>query len=425
MEENPNPIYPLDSSGIVHLASMGETYTNTFRISVTLTRKVCPKTLQRAFDQVGPHFPTIAAGIRRGIFQYKVIPVHTMPAVQPDAETLACMSKEMIRTCAMRVLYQGKTISVEIFHSLTDGYGGLVFVQALLAEYLFLTGDISEKTAERGRWMQRIPQEKQLADDYITYAGEETTPVNHLRVYCLPGDFPENQRTHEITKSYDLQEMLEISHRFHVSLTVFLTAVMAASIVEMQKQNRTKGEYEPVQIMVPVNLRRKFLSVSVRNFSLYALPCVEPDEFSLDLKELTGHLDRQLSQQFSRENLGRMISASVRMQKRFPVCCIPMVVKEALLRAFFSRFGERNSCLTLSNLGEVVFPEGIRDHVEQVRLILSPRRNAPYNCGVLSYNGRLVISFSRRGELPGLEQIFFRRLEELGCRKKNDIRTVN
>ena len=70
----------------------------------------------------------IAAGIRRGIRQYEVVPAQTPPKAQPERACLACMTDEMVRLCAMRVLYQGRKLSVEIFHALTDGYGGFTFL---------------------------------------------------------------------------------------------------------------------------------------------------------------------------------------------------------------------------------------------------------------------------------------------------------
>lgn len=334
---------------------------------------------------------------------------------RPEKELLSYMPEEVIRTCAMRVFYTEKTISAEFFHSLTDGHGGMVFVLALLTKYLFLSGRLSAEEARRCWPLFGIPAERQTADDYLTYAGRKTAPMNRRQTYCLPGDPSGSQRIYGITGSYDLKEMLELSHRFHVSLTVLLTAIMMQSIVEMQTENRERREYEPVQIMVPVDLRKRFPSSSVRNFSLYALPCLEPFEFSMDLEALTGHLDRQMKRQVSREYLGERISSCVRMQKKLLVRCIPLSVKETVLRALFSRFVEKNSCITLSNLGEILLPDAMKAHVEQMGILLSPRRNAPYNCGVLSCGGRLMIGFSRRGESPGLEGIFFRRLQELGC----------
>lgn len=44
----------------------------------------------------------------------------------------------------IRVLCYRRRISVEFFHSLTDGTGGLVFLKTLLAQYLILTGHKAE-----------------------------------------------------------------------------------------------------------------------------------------------------------------------------------------------------------------------------------------------------------------------------------------
>lgn len=138
MERTEKKIYLLDSSALIHLASRREDYTNSFRISVTLAEEVRPSILQKALDHIRADFPTIISGIRRGRFQYEVVPADNSPLVRLDLETLACMDEDMIQTCAMRVLYKEKKIVVEIFHALTDGYGGLVFVRALVMEYLFL-----------------------------------------------------------------------------------------------------------------------------------------------------------------------------------------------------------------------------------------------------------------------------------------------
>lgn len=73
-------------------------------------------------------------------------------------------------------------------------------------------------------------------------------------------------------------------------------------------------------------------------------------------------------------------------------------------------FGGQGSCLTLSNLGAATFPKELRPSVERV----TPRKNAPYNCGVTSYNGKPYIGFPRRGAFPELEKLFFQRLGEIG-----------
>ena len=212
--------FPLDSSAIIHLAVMKKGYTNSFRLSATLTDAICPQTLQAAVDIVTPLFPTIVAGIRRGIFQYTVVPVRTPPKVCLEQEYLADMPMDMIERCAMRILYCENRIAVEIFHSLTDGHGGLVFFNTLIAEYLCQCGLISRDTANSIQCANGGDAEV-TADDYMTYAGANTAPLNYEKVYKLPGKTGPNQETRITTQIYDTQELIAAAHYFDVSLTVF------------------------------------------------------------------------------------------------------------------------------------------------------------------------------------------------------------
>lgn len=417
MERTEKKIYPLDSSALIHLASRREDYTNSFRISVTLAEEVRPSILQKALDHIRADFPTIIAGIRSGRFQYEVVPADNSPLVRLDLETLACMDEDMIQTCAMRVLYKEKKIVVEIFHALTDGYGGLVFVRALVKEYLFLKHGVTIGKTGIKCLEEKGDGEVKVRDDFLTYAGTKTASVNHRKVYRLTEKCgKEGQKNIVTTGIYDVKEILDIAHRFGVSLTTFLTAVMASSVIEMETNSRRPEEYEPIQIMVPVNLRKKFRSSSIRNFTLYALPCVKTSEFLQPFEILVTKINEQLMQELSGEHLSGMISTSVRLQKMPFVRDIPLSIKEAVLRLCFRYCGERNSCLTLSNLGEVSFPEEVQSYVDRVELILSPRRNAPYNCGLASYRGKLYINFIRRSGKEELEGIFFQRLAGLGCK---------
>lgn len=415
--------YRLDSSAIIHLASMRKSYSNSFGISVTLTEEVCPFVLKEALSRTASRFPTIAAGIRRGFFSYRVVPAEILPDVRPAKEYLAYMPPEMMEDCAMRVLYKGRKISVELFHSLTDGYGGLTFTRMLVMEYLSLKCGVSCQKLEEMRQVPPCIEEQELRDDLITYGsvGAATrtggAPIDHRRVYRLPGLVPGEENIHVTTGVYDLQELRQLSHGYHVSLTEILTAVMAVSIIELEKkQKQEEGKtYEPIQIMVPVNLRTKFESRTLRNFSLYALPSVETDWFNLSFEVLMEKIHAQLTEQFSREFLAGMIATNVRLQEMPLVRCIPLGVKEVILRVGYHLCGEQNSCLTLSNLGEISFPSEIEPYIERAGFLLSPRRNAPYNCGVASCKGKLYINFSRRCEKAELEPIFFRCLAALGC----------
>lgn len=400
--------YALDSSAIIHLAAREKTHTNSFRLSVTLTEPVCPSTLQTALNHIAPRFPAIVAGIRRGACQYTVVPAETPPEVQPDREYLAYMPDHMIENCALRVLYGERRISVEIFHALTDGYGGMAFLKALLREYLLLARGIACPHKIQA------PSDRELADDYITYAEGTSVPIRPRKIYRLPGKALPGETVRITTAIYDLRELLNAAHSCHVSLTAFLTAVLAASMAEMQAESAPSGKRWPVQIMVPVDLRRKFKSESLRNFSLYALPCVEPEQFGLPFPALAAEISRQMERQLTKERLAGMMAASVKLQNMPLIRSAPLGLKEALLHWGHSCC--ETSCLTLSNLGEITFPPELQPYIERAECMLTPRKKSPYNCGAASYRGKLYFHFSRRCENAELERRFFRRLAAMGCK---------
>lgn len=406
--------YPLDNSGILHLATLRPGHSNLFRISVTLREAVRPELLQEAFRGVTPRFPTLVAGIRGGMLEYQVIPVDTAPAVRADRRPLAYMPPEEIEACAMRVLYDNAKVSVEFFHALTDGYGGFALVKALLAEYLRLAHGV-DCPADRDILLPgQLVEGEETADSFLAHAGGRGIGFQRENVY-LPGeDMPQSQ-THTTTGIFPVGRLRAAARRHGVSLTTLLTTVMTQAVMELQARRQRLPRLKPVQVMVPVDLRRKFRSKTLRNFSLYAFACVRPEERLLPFTKLVRRIDAQLRKQFSREHLASMMATNTTLSRSLFIRPLPLKVKRALLRVGFRVVGERNSSLTVSNLGEARLPEELRPHIRRLEIFLSPRTRSPYNCGMVSYDGRLYISFTRSCPEPELEPIFIRRLCEMGC----------
>ena len=84
----------------------------------------------------------------------------------------------------------------------------------------------------------------------------------------------------------------------------------------------------------------------------------------------------------------------------------------------YDAVGERNSCLTLSNLGAVTLPEEMRPYVARLDFVLGVQATRPNNLGVLSYGDKLYCNFIRKIEEPTLEREFFQFLRGLGLSVK-------
>lgn len=406
--------YAIDNASILFLSLIRKDHTNTFRFTMTLTEDVCPEILQLAVDRVYRRFPTVIAGFRPGFFHYYQIPAKTPPLVQPDPGCLLTMSKEELRNCAYRVYYNGKTIAIEAFHALTDGYGAVASFTTLVAEYLRLKYDMHIPVTNTLIDVNQSPMIHELEDSFLNHEQGDPLHLPSRYSYQLPGG--NSVRNTVRTSSYVIptKKLLDTAHQHGVSITTLLSTVMAASIMEVQ-QAQNSSQIRPVRIMVPVDLRRMFPSRTLRNFVLYALPTMEPQDSQKPITENMHSFAKQLHAQINKEKLASIMAYNVRMQCSILFRMIPLSIKCAFMRLIYRFFGESNSSLTVTNLGNVNLPEEMQKYVTHMDVTLTPRVRSPYGCAILSYNGLISINISRFPQKTKLEEIFFQKLNSLLC----------
>ncbi|MBE5934621.1 MAG: hypothetical protein E7262_02370 [Lachnospiraceae bacterium] len=407
--------YPIDSAGVIHMASLTKHYANTFRIAITMKERVDKEILQEAFNDVRGRFPTIVAGIRKGVCNYYLVPAFNNVEVEHDDGILKPLSRERVKNCAMKVLYRDNKISIEIFHTITDGTGGSVFTKTLIARYIELKySNNIDYTEDILNYKDDI-KEYEIRDEYMVHAGEKTTPANKELVYRIPGKCCKDDEHEVIVHRYNTSDLLEKSHKYHTTLTNFLTATMVETIFSIQNNGdvtENGSRYKDIQIMVPINLRKIFKSNTLYNFTLFALPKFNKEDKNKTLQELINKAADQLKQQGSKDNLKKMMATNVRSQNMFLMKYMPLFIKENLLKIVYKVFGERNSCISVSNFGEFKIPDSMAEHISDIEFILTPRRNASYNCSLISYNGYTNISISKKGYGCGLEEIFHNCIEQ-------------
>lgn len=406
--------YAIDNASILYLSLIRKDHTNTYRFTMTLTEEVCPDILQMAVDRVYRRFPTVIAGFCPGFFHYFQVPAKTPPQVQPDPGCLITMTKEEIRKCAYRVYYQGKTIVIEAFHALTDGYGAIASFTTLVAEYLRLKYGVHIPVTETLVDIEQSPMLNELEDSYLDYEKGDPLHLPSRYAYQLPGGNADRDAVRTSKFTIPTRKLLDAAHRHGVSITTLLSSVMATSVMEIQ-QKHGSGQVQPVRIMVPVDLRRMFPSRTLRNFILYVLPTMEPQDREKPFSQLLRSFARQMHSQVEQERMASIMAYNVKTQRSWYFQIIPLFLKCALMRLIYRFFGESNSSVTVTNLGNVTLPEEMRDFVENIEVTLTPRVRSPYNCAIISYNGLLSINISRFPQKTELEEIFFRNLNAVLC----------
>lgn len=401
--------FPVDNSAILYLALLRPTHSNIYRFTAILSEPVCPNALQKAADHICPRFPTIIAGFRPGFFSYSVVPAAHPPVVTKDPGLLPTMRKEEVHRCAYRILYSGCEIAIEAFHALTDGYGAVLSLRTLVAEYLFLRYGVH--SMERTEILENGEPDwqEELRDAYLAH--DKVTPgsVPNRYAYQLPAQ-DRNWNVKASSESFDATKLLRAAKSCGVSLTAFLSCIVAESIMELQQQKASSRKSLPVRIMVPVDLRKLFPCKTVRNFILYTLPTLEQEQADLPRCDRMKLFQQQLKEQVTPEYLLPQVSRNVRIQNSWFFRHIPRTVKCLSMRIAYHFGGERNSSITLTNLGTVSFSEPLQPYIRGIDIALTPRRNSPYNCGLISYGNTIRISFSRFGAQPELETLFFQKL---------------
>lgn len=387
--------YPIDNASILFLSLLRPHHSNSFRLSATLDKPVCPETLQEAVNRVCCRFPLVFAALRQDFFHYRQVPAQLPPVVQEDPGMLVPMGREELRRCGYRVYYRDNTVSVELFHALTDGFGAIATFSALLVEYHHILGSSNCPGANLPSLQLGQVQKYELEDSYENLTHLKPRRIPSRFSYLLPRPVDADWQVRTSTLAINSQPLLDAAHRHGVTLNTLLTTILASTVMDMQLENKGGKKLKPVRIMVPVNLRKMAQSRSLRNCSLYTLPTMEVSDRKLSFHALCHSFGSQIKEQMTPEVQGGMASANVRTQNAWYFKMLPWMLKSACLRLGYRFFGESNSSLTLTNLGIVKLPEELKDHVVDFQCWMTPRVTSPYGCTILSFGDTLRLNMSR------------------------------
>ncbi len=410
----------LDNAAKIYPAARRRTWTNVFRLSATLTETIDLEILRRALDVTARRFPSISVRLCTGFFWYYLEELKNAPDIRPEMSyPLENMRDRTLHTAAFRVLVYENRIAVELFHSITDGNGGLVFLKSLVAEYLHEKYNI-EIPATHGI-LDRLeePDPAEMEDSFLKYSGKVGMSRRENDSYKIGGTKEKGGFHNNVTFLFSADEVYKTARAHGVSVTVFLTAAMMQAIMEIQEENEPKlKKRKAVKVLVPVNLRKMFPSITLRNFVLYFTPEIHPGTGEYDFDEICKVVYHQMGIELTPQRMRARMTTNVNSEKIGVVKIMPLFLKNIVMKLVFNAVGERKSTLTLSNLGKVTLPEEMAPYVTRFDFVISPQASAPHNSAVISYGDTLVLNFIRNTEEPILEAKFYEVMRRLGVHTK-------
>lgn len=415
-QENKLRWKPLDNAAKIYPAVRTKSWSNVFRLSVTLKEEVDVSVLQSALDVTVRRFPLLCARLRRGVFWYYLQQLQQAPSIlEENSYPLDGMTADEMRKCAFRVIVYKKRIAVEMFHSLTDGSGGLVFLKTLVAEYIQQKHNTVVSATEGVLGRLEEPSEAEMEDCFQKYAG----PVNGSRkgtdAWSVQGTPESDGYIHITCFRIQTAQLIQSAKEHRVTVTTFIGAAMMSALQNMQ------AHYVPnpirrkaIKVQLPVNLRNLFPSNTLRNFALYTTPEIDPRLGYYSFDELCDVVRSTMALEVNPKFMSAMIAANVNSERLLAIRVVPLFIKNLIMKIVFDSVGERKSCLSVSNLGLVKLPEEMKPYVQRFDFILGVQSSAPYNCGVVSYGDTTCINFIRNIQESQLEYHFFKVLQELG-----------
>lgn len=404
--EEPEEWYPLDTAATIYPLSMSRSWMPIFRLSAYLKEDVCPELLQMALSIVICRFPYFSVTLGRGFFWYYMDGTRRHFRIKEESKRpFAVMNLAKFNTPCFRVMYYQKRISIEFFHLLTDGTGGMVFLKAVLSEYFRLLG-LDVPTQCDFIDTATCPDEREWSNDFHKADKVKASPFGRKPARQLRGSLSA-QRPHQILHlEFDSEALRKAARERGSTVTAFLLTHFFFACKDTAANGKGK-----IQIQVPCNMRKYYPSVTLRNFAMYCILDLAPEEIN-DFDKVLKYLDAKLKEETSKEALTHQMVAGTKLvgSLRF----VPLFLKAPLTRWFYPLFSDLILTTTLSNLGVITLPESISDHVEKMDFVLGTTVQNRATCSMVTYKNRAVLSIFKATSHPGFEEALCRRLKEHG-----------
>jgi NRPS condensation-like uncharacterized protein len=404
--------YALDNAAKLFPAVSNRKNTSVFRTAAVLHEEINGHLLQRAVDEIHGRFPTLFVRLHSGVFWNYLEERDYTFRVQKETDYPCSQIRPYENNgYLLRILYANKRISLEFFHTLTDGSGAFEFMKSLLYYYLTLTG--KEIASESGVRLSGIGASIDEVDDSYQsyYKRMASEPHPQHNAYRIRGTQFQQYGTHVTTGIMSARSLKSLATSHGATITALLSAVLITAILDAKP--RTRQDERPVRITIPVNLRKRFPSQTLRNF-FCVVNLTHSQETDARLPELLTEMSTQLKTLTTKENLQTVIAQNLSLERNLASRFVPLHVKKLFIALGFDLLGEKQKTITLTNLGNIPIPHDMSPFVDRFETLVYTTKRNPLVCAVCSVDDKLTISFSRTIMEPTIIRNFFRLLANEG-----------
>jgi NRPS condensation-like uncharacterized protein len=405
--------YKLDNAAKIIPSTERGADTRVFRLTCELKEEVDGDVLQSALERTIDEFPHFNCYLQRGLFWYYLEQSRTMKAqVSEDhLPALSAIYERGRKNLLYRVSYFHRKINLEMYHVLTDGAGGFVFLKELAANYLIEKYHIDASGAQEDSSSVR-EKATDAFDRFYTKNKKHASAMSkvmstHTKAYQLKGELDPNLRIHMIEGCVSVKKYLDLCHRYHATLAVFTTSLVIEGII---RSMRTRDRKKPIVVTVPVNLRNYFQTGTTRNFYGVISVMYRPERYDGKLESVIGDVGQSFHDQLTEDRITETMNTYSALEHNWAVKVIPLQLKDVGISGI-NYLRKKEVTTSVSNVGRVTMPEEFIPYIDRFSSFMSTQT---VQMCVSSFRDRLVFGFTSAYLQPVSVMNFMRRLSELG-----------
>jgi len=409
----------LDNAAKLFPAIMTGELTAVFRITASLKKPIRFSVIKEAAEITSKRFPYFSVSLGSGLFWHYLEFNNKLPRIQTEDKTpCTAFAAHRKNEPLYRILVRQNRISVEFFHILTDGGGALEYLKSLLLTYFRLAGNEILST-EGIMTPESTITEEEMEDGYKRFFRKETPPPGKLtKAWHLPYNLNDKPRLKVIRSQIDLCRILEVARNNNVTLTEYIVSVYLFTLQKIYLEEKAKVKNLKrgvLRIEVPVNMRKKLPSKTMRNFSLFVLPEIDLRLGEYSFEEILKIVNYQIQTGADIKQIGRFLSQNVGHEHSFIIRILPLFIKSMAISAVYRRLGTNQCSGIMTNLGSIKLPDEIGELIESFELVPTPpNTHVKISSAMVSFRDKLHLNFSNVSNSTSFEMHFFKFLTEKG-----------
>ena len=395
----------LDDQAKVFALASNRKYSSVFRLSVILKDKIDEELLQKALEESLIKYQAFKVRMKRGLFWYYFQENEKNPKVTIENEyPFKKVNTKQNKYYLFKVTYFECKINIDFFHALTDGNGGVEFFKEIIYKYLDL------------KYPDKLKENEKL--DMIL-EDSENAYTNNYKKHCKKTPFPKAYMMKgkllpkgEVAINHfniNLEKIKKCSKAKECSLSMYLVAMIAYSIYETNyiKNNGKK----PINICVPINLKKYFQSETISNFFSYMMISLKiKRKKTYTFEDILDMVKKEFEKKYKLDKIIETMSSDAGMTNKIWVRIVPLFLKKLAVR-IGSMEMKKQFTMTISNIGKIEISNKYSDFIERFFVILSPDWAEKVKCGICSYENKLVVTFGSILNDNSLEKKFKELLE--------------